>query len=115
MNRFLTILVIFAAFASPHVYAGNRTDVAAPVETKKSTKHEKVKKTDTAKQKKLPPCEEFLKDWGGRGGFSAWTEDGRFAGIAPAGCSMVLVGGLFVPECEENGKMVRQCKGGVKP
>jgi ankyrin repeat protein len=70
--------------------------------------------TTTTTQKKLPPCDVFLKDWGGRGG--AKVEDSKaFAMVAPKGCVMEFRDGLFVPCCEESGKMVPQCEGGIRP
>ncbi len=70
-------------------------------------------------QRKLPSCEVFLKDWGGRGGTYA-KGDKYFAAQAPEGCRLEYTGGLYVPICEEGvppstkgGKMVPQCEGGI--
>ena len=69
--------------------------------------------TPATTQKKLPPCDVFLKDWGGRGG--AKIEDSKaFAIVAPIGCVMEVRDGILVPCCEEDGKMVPQCEGGIR-
>lgn len=95
------------------------TSITASAETTSTTKAKKVstKKSLTKKvatpEKKLPQCDEYIKDWGGRGGYTS-EGGGSMGTIAPPGCELVFQDGVFVPMCEVDGKMVRQCEGGIQ-
>lgn len=102
MKKLLQSLIILSFLTCAIAFTGNLTDTALAA---KSNSVAKPKNT----QKKLPPCDEFLKDWGGRGGYTA-QDDNAMGSVAPAGCYFkVDEHGCFVPTCDVDGKKVIQC------
>ena len=103
MKKLLQFFMILSVLVCAIAFSTNLIDTAmAASKSNSATKYQN-------KQKKLPPCSEFLKDWGGRGGFTA-QDDNALGSVAPPGCYFTVdEHGCFVPACDVDGKKVIQC------
>lgn len=108
MNKQWQALTILSVLICTIDFTGNLTGTALAAKNNSAAKPKNI-------QKKLPPCDEYLKDWGGRGGYTAKGDD-SWGSVAPPGCYITVdEHGCFVPACDVDGKKVIQCDCGKKP